>query len=416
MAWYSLGTVNVTSGNNVVTGTSTGFAVNSREGDAFLGPDGNWYEILNIVSDVQLTISPAYLGVTATLASYKIVPIQGYVKSSADLLREVTDDLTNRLDVIEGLDANELASLNGITGNVQDQLDTKFTGDATYLADRSNHTGTQAIATVELLQTTLDGKQPLDPVLTGTTASFTEALETKLDGIAVGATANQTDVYLLARANHVGTQNISTINGLQSALDNKQPLSAVLTGTQESFTTVLKTKLDGIAAGATVNAADSALRDRSTHTGSQPTSSIAGLDTALASKQDALISGDNIKTINGAPILGPGDITISGDIIYNGIQTLNGKSGIEVDLVPEDIGAATAAQGALADSAIQSPDLSSYVSTALSDYVTTTGLTTAIATRASAAQGMLADTALQPGAIEDNAYLKRIRTLALAAI
>lgn len=43
---------------------------------------------------------------------------------------------------------------------------------------------------------------------------FTSALLDKLNGIATGATANQTDAYLLNRANHTGTQSASTITGL----------------------------------------------------------------------------------------------------------------------------------------------------------------------------------------------------------
>src|SRR5690606_15309510 len=49
-------------------------------------------------------------------------------------------------------------------------------------------------------------------VLAATTASFTTAGETKLNGIAVGATANSPDATLLARANHTGTQASSTIS------------------------------------------------------------------------------------------------------------------------------------------------------------------------------------------------------------
>ena len=70
------------------------------------------------------------------------------------------------------------------------------------------------------LQTALNGKQaagsyqPLATVLTNTTASFTTAQETKLSGIATGATANQTDAFLLSRANHTGTQAAGTITGL----------------------------------------------------------------------------------------------------------------------------------------------------------------------------------------------------------
>jgi hypothetical protein len=65
-------------------------------------------------------------------------------------------------------------------------------------------------------------KQPVAAVLTATTASFTTAQETKLSGIATGATANQTDVYLLDRANHTGEQSMLTITGLGTALAGKE--------------------------------------------------------------------------------------------------------------------------------------------------------------------------------------------------
>ncbi|OUL63092.1 hypothetical protein [Flavobacterium sp. AJR] len=51
---------------------------------------------------------------------------------------------------------------------------------------------------------------------------FSPTEKTKLDGIATGATANQTDAYLLNRANQTGSQAIATVTGLQTALDGKQ--------------------------------------------------------------------------------------------------------------------------------------------------------------------------------------------------
>ena len=78
----------------------------------------------------------------------------------------------------------------------------------------------QAISHITGLQSALDGKQvagsyqPLATVLTNTTASFTTAQETKLSGIATGATANDTDANLKNRANHTGTQAAGTITGL----------------------------------------------------------------------------------------------------------------------------------------------------------------------------------------------------------
>lgn len=72
----------------------------------------------------------------------------------------------------------------------------------------------------------------------------------------------------------------------------------------------MKTKLDGIATGATANSSDTALLARANHTGTQATSTIDGLDTALSGKQATLVSGSNVKTINSTSLLGAGDISI----------------------------------------------------------------------------------------------------------
>jgi hypothetical protein len=58
-----------------------------------------------------------------------------------------------------------------------------------------------------------------------------------------------------------------------------------------------KTKLDGIAAGATVNASDAQLRDRSTHTGTQAVGTITGLGTLAT--QSGTFSGTSSGTNTG---------------------------------------------------------------------------------------------------------------------
>ncbi|MBD8496650.1 DUF2793 domain-containing protein, partial [Pseudomonas syringae] len=57
------------------------------------------------------------------------------------------------------------------------------------------------------------------------TEDFTSAEKTKLSGIANGATANDTDANLKNRANHTGVQAISTVTDLQTTLDAKIPLT-----------------------------------------------------------------------------------------------------------------------------------------------------------------------------------------------
>lgn len=118
------------------------------------------------------------------------------------------------------------------------------------------------------------------------------------------------------------------------------------------------------------------------------------------------------------------------------IVEINGQTGASVTLTYSHVGAASAAQGALADSAIQPSDLSTALSdyvesasltTTLLDYVTVTGLSTALGNyytktemdtalsgKATSAQGAKADTALQPGAIETNALVLEAYELALA--
>lgn len=224
------------------------------------------------------------------------------------------------------------------------------------LRDRATHTGVQPITSVEGLQDALDNKvDNTDPRMTNArewTASVvtqaeaeagtsttarkwtaqrvrqailgwwnTSTFKTKLDGIESGATKNATDAQLRDRATHTGVQPISSVDGLQSALDNKVDNDDVrLTNAREWTASLVsqteaeagtatttrkwtalrvrqailgwwnssaeKTKLDGIATGATKNATDAQLRDRSTHTGTQAISTVNGLQTTLDAKVD----------------------------------------------------------------------------------------------------------------------------------
>jgi hypothetical protein len=61
------------------------------------------------------------------------------------------------------------------------------------------------------------------PAATDTLAGLmTAADKAKLNGVAAGATANAADAALRDRATHTGTQAIATVSGLQGALDGKQ--------------------------------------------------------------------------------------------------------------------------------------------------------------------------------------------------
>lgn len=121
MAWYKTGNVAVTLGSTTVNAVNTKFAANARVGDAFRGPDGRWYEVVNIASDVVLSIFPAYIGPSNNnTADWMIAPIQGYNRDSADKLRAITDSFPTLLDGKQNSNVNlsALASLQGVADRI----------------------------------------------------------------------------------------------------------------------------------------------------------------------------------------------------------------------------------------------------------------------------------------------------------
>lgn len=80
--------------------------------------------------------------------------------------------------------------------------------------------------------------------------AFTVTQKNKLDGIASEATKNDTDANLKDRANHTGEQAISTVTGLQTALDGKASTSHThsnaTTTTAGFMSSADKTKLDSL--------------------------------------------------------------------------------------------------------------------------------------------------------------------------
>jgi len=150
MPWYKSGTVSCTQNSTTVIGTSTAFAANARVGDAFQGPDGRWYELVNVASDAVLSISPAYLGATVPAGNYALAPMQGYVKDSADALRT----LVNKFGALAAsAPINALAALTGAANKLP-----YFTAaDTMALADFPAQARTLLAATTQANQRTALG-------------------------------------------------------------------------------------------------------------------------------------------------------------------------------------------------------------------------------------------------------------------
>lgn len=128
------------------------------------------------------------------------------------------------------------------------KTDSEIVAASTADRDRANHTGTQSA----------------DTIVDGTTNHvFTAADDTKLAGIAAGATANATDAQLRDRATHTGTQSASTISDFAAAADAR---AALLINDASSSTTTVYSSAEtaaqiAAATAALVNGAPGALDD-----------------------------------------------------------------------------------------------------------------------------------------------------------
>lgn len=181
------------------------------------------------------------------------------------------------------------------------------------------------------LQLSLDSKQPLSTILSAIASLLSSgAIELKSDGSAATITITPAartlldDVDYLTMRSTLGlgsaaTLNTGTVSGTVAQGD--APIQAVATHETTANHPVAtvslkgmmsgadKTKLDGIAAGATVNSVDSSLRDRTTHTGMQAIATVSGLSAALDNKQQ---QSSNLTALAGTNTAGAIERAASG--------------------------------------------------------------------------------------------------------
>ena len=161
------------------------------------------------------------------------------------------------------------------------------------------------------------GAAHADVVAGGDAGFMTGAQATKLAGVATGANN-------YSHPNHTGdvtsTGDGATViaNGAVTNAKMANVSTATLkgrstagTGSPEDLTATQARTLLNVANGATANDTDANLKNRSNHTGTQAQSTVTNLTTDLAAKQATLVSSTNIKTVNGATLLGSGDLAVS---------------------------------------------------------------------------------------------------------
>lgn len=251
----------------LTSGITSPVAGNYADVDSGTGTDAQRY--IWDVNDSKWVLSSTNTATTLTAAQVKTL-----YESNADTNAYTTAEKTKLSGIATGATVNS--------------------PDATLL-NRANHTGTQAISTVANLQTTLDAKVAIVAGKQLSTEDYTTAEKIKLAGVATGATANATDALLRDRTTHTGTQAISTVTGLQTALDSKVASAVGKQLSTEDYTTAEKTKLAGIATGATANSPDATLLNRANHTGTQAITTVDGLQTALDAKVN-VVAGKQLST------------------------------------------------------------------------------------------------------------------------
>lgn len=353
MAWYKTGTVSVVNGETSITGTGTKFASNSRVGDGFRGPDGEWYEIVNIASETVLGIFPAYQGGTAsTSASYMIAPLQGYNKESADRLREITNGMAD----ISGdvLEANNSAIEAKASEDAAKAYELSVSADALDVSQKSAQVTTDALqvsqdrtvaqaaatesgiardeavaAAGSITGTVTDrgaidlssGSYPAKPATSsfwrvtvggtvsgvnysvGDTLNYSKTTdEFYKSGGAVDSVNGKVGIVVLSKAD-VGLSQVDNTSDeskpvsteQQTALDTKVDK---VTGKQlstEDYTSAEKTKLAGVDTGATANSPNATLLARANHIGTQLAATISDFADAVRSAVlTGLTAGTNV--------------------------------------------------------------------------------------------------------------------------
>ncbi|MGB0171082.1 MAG: beta strand repeat-containing protein, partial [Flavobacteriales bacterium] len=308
-----------------------------------------------------------------------------YTTSSVTALSDVTDAGSGAIITdaertkLDGIEAGATGDQTGAEIKLAYEAEAKAFTDAQFdklAAIEAGATGDQTGAEIKL-------------AYEAEAKAFTDAQFDKLAAIADNATANQTDAYLLARANHTGTQTAATISDFDAEVANNAAVTAntakvsadglVTThsdvtdaGSGAIITDAERTKLDGIetaatadqtgaeiklayeaeakaftdaqfdklaaiADNATANQTDAYLLARANHTGTQTAATISDFDAEVAN--NAAVTANTAKVSADGLVTTHSDVTDagSGAIITDAERTK--LDGIETGATGDQTGA-----------------------------------------------------------------------------
>ena len=215
--------------------------------------------------------------------------VDAYTKSEADAKFASKDELTNVQTVANDADTK----VDALTPRIE-SVETAMNSKQDTLVSGAN------IKTINNQSILGEGNIEISDYYTKTEADEIFATTTQVNHQAADISALQTDMRG-KQATLVSGTNIKTING-ESVLGEGN--IEVAKKTDIPSTDNLATKDELTAVETVANNAD-AKADAAT-------SRIEGVETTLGNKQDILVSGTNIKTVNSQSILGEGNLEVSG--------------------------------------------------------------------------------------------------------
>jgi hypothetical protein len=172
------------------------------------------------------------------------------------------------------------------------------------------------------------------PAADGSNAGvMTSAMQIKLAGVSTGATANDTDANLKARANHTGTQTASTISDFSAAVDAR--VAAGITGKADlaspTFTgTVAGITKTMVGLGSVDNTALGAKADKTVTTNTQTASYTLVLSDAGKAVEMNVASANNLTVPPNSSVAFPTGTVIEVGQLGAGQTTVVADSGVTI--------------------------------------------------------------------------------------
>lgn len=186
--------------------------------------------VIQLAGDLAGTAAaPSVPGLAAkanTSDVYTKTQVDNSLSSKADTTHTHTAaNITDLTEATQDTVASTLVAGTNVSLNYDDTAGT-LTVSAASGAGNTDLTSTYTSTTVTVESST-GTDATIAQVTTANAGVMSAGDKTKLDSIASGATANDTDANLKNRSNHTGTQPIASVTGLQTALDSKAPTSSL---------------------------------------------------------------------------------------------------------------------------------------------------------------------------------------------